>query len=262
MRDDGLTLAIEAAGGVAALARGLDITQPSVSGWKRIPADRVLAVEALTGIGRQQLRPDLFAETGSELTDATAIDDIETERGRQYLLLAALLRRPPDQSLMAAVASLTGDASPLGLARIRLANAANKVGAEAAGEEFFNLFVGVGRGELVPFGSYYQTGFLHERPLARVREDLARLGIERAQGVHEPEDHIATLLEIMAGLVLGEFGTPAAEQQVFFQRHLRPWASRFFADLALAEAATFYRAVGEIGGLWIDIETQAFEMSA
>ena len=254
MRDEGLTLAIEAAGGVAALARGLSIAQPSVSGWKRVPPDRVLAIENLTGISRERLRPDLYGAA-----TRLGLDALDVERGRHYLLLAALLRRPPDAPLMNAVASLAGDASPLGMARIRIAEAAKSSSDVAAGAEYFNLFVGVGRGELVPFGSYYQTGFLHERPLARVREDLARLGVERAEGVFEPEDHIATMLETMAGLLLGEFEAPAGEDRAFFERHLKPWAARFFADLALAKTATFYRAVGELGGLWIDIETEAFE---
>jgi len=266
MRDEGLRLAIEAAGGVAALARCLEISQPSVSGWSRIPAERVLAVEAVTGVHREQLRPDLYRAstvgTGSHNdNDApVAVDEIDVARARQYLLLAALLRSPPKRALLDQVAALTGDASPLGLAMISLAQAARGAGESKAGEEYFRLFVGVGRGELMPYGSYYMTGFLHERPLARVREDLVRLGIERSAGVFEPEDHIATELETMAGLLEGSFGVPAEEAQVFFMRHLKPWAPRFFADLALVDGAPFYRSVGELGGLWMDIETEAYKL--
>ena len=128
--------------------------------------------------------------------------------------------------------------------------------------EFFNLFIGVGRGELLPYGSYYLTGFLNERPLARLREDLHALGIERAEGQVEPEDHAAILCEIMAGLADGQFAATAELQQQFFEKHLAPWIGRFFADLERAEAANFYRHVGTIGRLFMEIETEAFALPA
>ncbi|MDW8443308.1 MAG: DUF3306 domain-containing protein [Acetobacteraceae bacterium] len=133
---------------------------------------------------------------------------------------------------------------------------------EAVEREFFDLFIGVGRGELLPYASYYLTGFLHERPLARLRGDLARLGVARAEGVAEPEDHIATLCEVMAGLIDGTFPAPAGEDGRFFERHLRPWAERFFADLEGAKAARFYRAVGTLGGRFVAIETEALALPA
>src|SRR5262249_57669396 len=106
-------------------------------------------------------------------------------------------------------AAIRADASPLGLAHAALAEAAAATSVERTEREFFDLFIGVGRGELLPYGSYYLTGFLQERPLARLREDLARLGIERVDGNHEPEDHAAILCEIMAGIVGGTFAAPA-----------------------------------------------------
>ena len=60
MRDEGLDEAIRVAGGVGALARKIGISQPSVSNWARIPAERVLSVEAATGVSRTILRPDLY----------------------------------------------------------------------------------------------------------------------------------------------------------------------------------------------------------
>jgi len=101
------------------------------------------------------------------------------------------------------------------------------------------------------------TGFLHERPLARVREDLDVLGIERAGASREPEDHIATLLEVMAGLARGDFEADFAEQARFFERHLKPWASRMFADLEMSRSANFYRAVGRV---FIELESEAFAL--
>jgi len=112
----------------------------------------------------------------------------------------------------------------------------------------------------LPYGSYYQTGFLHERPLARLRADLAELAVERVDGLCEPEDHAGILCEIMAGLIAGEFAVPVERQQYFFDRHLAPWIRRFFADLEAAKVADFYRPVGVIGRVFSEIETQAFAL--
>lgn len=258
MRDDGLKLAIDAAGGISALARGLGIAQPSVSSWSRIPAERVVATETLTGVGREQLRPDLY-QAGAELVANNDVEgDVGQARAAEYLLLAALLRRPVTEEFLVAIQGVMGEATPLGLAHIALAGAANKTSAAAAGREFFNLFIGVGRGEMLPYASFYLTGFLNERPLGRVREDLAKLGIERAEGNHDPEDHIATLLEVMAGLASGDIAAEAGMEQAFFERHLKPWVARFFADLSIAESADFYKAVASVGQAFIAIETEAF----
>jgi TorA maturation chaperone TorD len=255
MRDTGLSEAIRAAGGVSELARRLGISQPSVSNWARIPAERVLEVEAATGIERVVLRPDLFTQaSGGD------VSEIDSARAQEYALLAALLVRAPDAQLLARLAQLRGDASPLGLAHADLAEAANDANAEKVEREFFNLFIGVGRGELLPYGSYYLTGFLHERPLARLRQDLVELGVERAAGVAEPEDHIAILSEVMAGLINRKFPAPEGADRELFDKHLRPWAGRFFADLEQAEGASFYRRVGRLGRVFVEIEMEAFAL--
>jgi len=187
-------------------------------------------------------------------------DDIAIPRAREYALLAALLARPPDPALLKRLASIEGDGTPLGLAHKALAAAAAEQEAAAVAREYFELFIGVGRGELLPYGSYYLTGFLQERPLARLRAELVALGIERVEGRCEPEDHAAILCEIMAGLITGEFAAPVERQHYFFDRHLAPWMPRFFADLEAAKAADFYRPVGAIGRLFIDLETEAFAL--
>jgi TorA maturation chaperone TorD len=259
VREDGVRLAIDAAGGVAALARGLGISQPSVSAWRRVPADRVVAVEALTGVKRQQLRPDLFANIVTPETPRVEreIDALDEARAQEYLLLAALLTRPPTQALLDQIAGIKGDASPLGMAHLALADAARAVGETKAGEEYFKLFIGVGRGEILPYGSYYLTGFLHERPLARLREDLARLGIERKEGVFEPEDHLGSLFEVMAGLIKNSFGTEASEADRFFAKHIQPWAGRMLIDIGASATATFYKPFAALGLTWLDIEAEA-----
>lgn len=255
-RDAGLSQAIEVAGGIGALARALGISQPSVSAWNRIPADRVVAVESATGIARQVLRPDLYAATPPE----GQVDGLDRARADEYTLLSLLLMSPPSAATLSDVARLRGDASAIGMAHVELAQAA-QVDAASVQSEHFALFIGLGRGELLPYASYYMTGFLHERPLARLREDLLRLGIERSEGVSEPEDHIAILCEIMSGLALRRFGNDAAAERRFFDRHLKPWAGRFFADLEVAENARFYRAVGRLGRVFIEIETEAFALA-
>jgi TorA maturation chaperone TorD len=190
----------------------------------------------------------------------TQVDDIDALRGAEYALLSVLLGQAPTSDLLARVTGLRGDATPLGLAHIDLANAAQATDETRAGREYFNLFIGVGRGELLPYGSYYQTGFLHERPLARVREDLALLGIERSETTREPEDHIAILCEIMAGLAQGAYEADLDAQARFFDRHLAPWAARFFADLETTGAAQFYKSVGRVGRTFMELEAEAFKL--
>ncbi len=258
MRDPGLDEAIRAAGGVGALARKIGISQPSVSNWSHIPAERVLSVEAATGVSRVTLRPDLYAQPHS--AGGGDCDEVEALRAQEYALLSALLMRAPDQALLDRIATLRGDATPLGLAHAALAEAASRSRADVVEREFFNLFIGLGRGELMPYGSYYLTGFLHERPLARLRESLARLGIERAAGQAEPEDHVAILCEIMAGLASRRFQAPAASERELFEAHLSPWIGRFFADLERSEGADFYRSVGTLGRVFVEIETEAFAL--
>jgi TorA maturation chaperone TorD/DNA-binding transcriptional regulator YdaS (Cro superfamily) len=256
MRDDGLNQAIKAVGGVSELARKLGISQPSISNWTRVPAERVISVESLTGVSRVVLRPDLYSE-GKAGGD---VDEIDSARAQEYALLAALLARAPDAALLKRLSGLRGDATPLGVAHVALAEAASASTAEQVEREFFDLFIGIGRGELMPYGSYYLTGFLHERPLARLREDLNKLGIERSEGNAEPEDQAATLCEIMAGLAGGRLGGPAGSDQQIFEKHVAPWMGRFFADLENAQGAQFYQAIGTIGRLFMDVETEAFAL--
>lgn len=205
------------------------------------------------------LEPDVG---GKERDRLAGIDDVDVARAQEYSLLALLLARAPDEALLRRIAGLRGDATPLGAAHVALAQAADGASAPKIEREFFDLFIGVGRGELMPYGSYYLTGFLHERPLARLRADLRSLGLERAQGQSEPEDHAAILCEIMAGLVGREFHASVDAQRRFFEKHLAPWIGRFFADLEGAAAADFYRRVGTIGRLFIDVETEAFALPA
>jgi TorA maturation chaperone TorD len=186
------------------------------------------------------------------------LDEIDVARAQEYSLLSSLLAHSPDARALSRLAELRGDESPLGLAHTALANAAVRTDAEMAAREHFNLFVGLGRGELLPYASYYLTGFLHGRPLAKLRQTLQRIGIERMSGQTEPEDHAAILLEIMAGLTNGELPAPPGTDREFFDDHLAPWITRFFSDLEQSASADFYAVVGTLGRTFAEIETQGF----
>lgn len=203
----------------------------------------------------------VMALPGDEVSGVVGVpDEIDLLRAQQYDLLAALLGRAPGSSLLAALAAVKEGDGVLGRQVAALRRAAAETDTEAVEREFFALFIGVGRGELLPYASYYLTGFLNERPLARVREDFAALGIERDESMSEPEDHLAILLEVMAGLAAGRFEAEPDMQAHFFARHIEPWADRFFADLEKAKAGQFYRAVGGLGRAFIEIEAEAFAM--
>jgi TorA maturation chaperone TorD len=196
------------------------------------------------------------------LNSSQDTQEIEQARAQEYAFLSLLLARAPDAALLERLTQLRGDATPLGLVHAALSEAASLTDVGRVEREYFDLFIGLGRGELLPYGSYYLTGFLHERPLARLRAHLARLGVERAEGIPEPEDHAAILCEIMAGLISGRLAVAAGSDREFFEQHLAPWIGRFFGDLEGAERADFYRRVGALGRTFIEIEKGAFALPA
>ena len=184
-------------------------------------------------------------------------------RACMYRLLARFLGSPPDRTALAVAGQLKGDPSELGRALAAFARTARVTSASEACDEYARLMIGLVRGELVPYASFYLTGFLHERPLAAVRSDFAGLGITRSAGWKDPEDHIASLCEAMAGLIDGRYGDGRiVTQQQFFDRHLAPWAPKFFADLERAQASRLYAPLGEVGRRFMDIEATAFAMAA
>lgn len=193
---------------------------------------------------------------------ALSISEEDVLRANLYRLLASSLRAGPSRHDLDMFADMRGDDTPIGQAVSALTRVAAKSSPEQVSREFHDLFIGVGRGELVPYGSYYLTGFLHEKPLARLRNDMSRLGIERRDEVAEPEDHIAALCEMMAGLIVGDFGEALDldEQKKFFQAHIASWAKHFFTDLEGARSSVFYACIGQLGAAFMDVEEQAFLM--
>ena len=192
------------------------------------------------------------------------VEPEDQARADLYDFLAALLAKPADASLLTRVSSLKGDGTPIGQSMATLGRLAGVTTSDTCEREFNTLFVGLGRGELLPYASYYLTGFLNEKPLAKLREEMAKRGIARAEGKSEPEDNIASLMEMMAGMILGRFGevTPLEEQRAFYDTHLAPWAKHFFTDLEGSKNSVFYAAVGTLGREFMDVEDQAFQLLA
>lgn len=266
-----LAQAIDLVGGQTQLARLLGVKQANVWHWlnkaERVPGEYVLAIEAATGgqVTRHALRPDLYPDIQAP-DAAPVIPEEDLWRAQIYALLGRCLARRPDTALLTALAQLKGDdASPMGQALGSLAEAARNASLERAQEEYDVLFIGLPRGELVPYASFYRTGFLYERPLAKLRGDMEQLGYARADHVAEPEDHMGALCELMALLIRGGDGRGPAElttQERLFRQHLAPWGERFFTDLEQAPSAKLYKPLGMTGRLFMTIETQAFAMAA
>lgn len=190
------------------------------------------------------------------------IEDEQRYRASAYALLAALLREAPRQAVLEHVASLSpqADAEPdvLSSAMAELAAAARNAEPAVLEDEYHELFIGLGRGEVVPYGSWYLTGFLMEQPLSDLREDLARLGFARNEKVAEPEDHIAAIFEVFSVMI--SEASSSSEQQAFYDKHMLPWIGRFFVDLGKAKSANFYRAVAAFGAAFNELEKQYLSM--
>ena len=192
--------------------------------------------------------------------DAQPPDETDLARSQEYALLSNLLLQSPSAEFLQQLTHLRGDATELGRAHAALGKAASRAETKAVAREHFTLFSGLGRAELLPYASYYLTGFVQGRPLANLRQTLAQLGIERAEGQSEPEDHAGILLEIMAGLASGSLGAPAGADREFFGTHLGPWITRLFSDLERTPSASFYASVGALGRTFMEIELRGFEL--
>lgn len=197
---------------------------------------------------------------GAENANANAPGLEEPLRVNAWSLLGRLLASPPDEQVLELLAGADGAAvagdNLLGAAWDMLAKAAAKASPAELVDEYQDLFIGVGRGELMPYGSWYLTGFLMEQPLARLRGELSELGFARRDGVKEPEDHAAALCDVMGMISTGDDAASLEVQTGFFSRHIAPWMGRFFRDMQQAPSARFYRAVGQLGEQFVAMEGQ------
>jgi TorA maturation chaperone TorD len=201
-----------------------------------------------------------------DMTAAPAHKIAEEDRLRAdlYNFLGLLLSGPPDEMLLSQCAGLSGDDSDLGQAIATMARVARITKPKTLVGEYNRLFIGLGRGELLPYASYYLTGFLNEKPLAALRADMRARGLARSDNVFEPEDNIASLMEMMGAIIVGRFAAPAdlATQKTFFNKHVGPWAGHFFSDLEGAKNSVFYAPVASVGRAFMEIEAEAFRLSA
>ena len=238
------------------------MSEPAAVPSTEVPASDAPAVDA-PGDAATGARAALRLRSESEFL----ADEMQAARAGTWDALARLFARAPDAALLDTLAGLApADTSDgpvaMGWEVLRLAalEARDGGGPDALEEEYFDLFIGVGRGEVVPFGSWYLTGFLMEKPLALLRGDLARLGIERAAGVPESEDHVAATCESMAHVIRAGDEIDLATQRAFFDDHVAPWLGRCFADVQAAPSARFYRAAGFLGEAVVDFERELLAM--
>jgi len=212
--------------------------------------------------------PVRVEKTNLANTSADSYEQVDSEqvaenqyRAGAYSMLAALLRQSPRQDVLNVVTGLADgveEKDDFAVAMSMLGLAARAATPAELDDEYHALFIGLGRGELVPYGSWYLTGFLMEKPLGLLRDDLASMGFARNDSTCEPEDHVAALCEVMALLI--DEGRSLGEQTRFFNAHMSSWVGRFFTDLSEARSAVFYRAVARFGKAYFDFEKQYMAM--
>ncbi len=200
-------------------------------------------------------------ETIEPVETMDCVPEEQHYRSSVYKVLAGLLRTAPDSDALeqvSAFAAIEQEGDELALAMSMLGLSAKESDADSVDDEFHALFIGLGRGELMPYASWYLTGFLMEKPLSALRDDLAALGFERSENVREPEDHIAALCEVMAMMI--DEGFAIQQQENFFTGHMSSWLDHFFKDLSQAESAVFYRSVGRFGQAFSAFEKRYLTM--
>jgi TorA maturation chaperone TorD len=196
---------------------------------------------------------------------SSALDE-ETARAEIYGVLAQLYYAPPSSeflgSLRVAVTEAPAAGGFLEAPWGTLVGAARTAADQVVADEYQALFGGVGKPEVYLFGSHYLAGFLNEKPLARLREDLAGLGLERDEGMPETEDHIAYLCEVMRYLIAGDDVAVAnlTRQRAFFSAHVLPWVPAMCDAIAAHPRASFYAAVAGFTRAFANVEAQGFDM--
>ena len=190
------------------------------------------------------------------------INNEDQLRADMYSFLANLLRAEPSAELVNQLTKLESDESPIGKSIKTLSKLASSLDLPTIRDEYVRIFIGVGRGEILPFASYYLTGFLKDKPLAKLRNDMKEIGIQLAENVKEPEDHIASLFDMMSGLILGKFSKKFSigEQKDFFNKHLAPWVDLLMRDIESSRIAVFYSPIGTIVREFMEIERSSFSM--
>jgi len=192
--------------------------------------------------------------------------DEEVARAELYGVLAALYYAPPDAALLGALRAAVTQAPTAGAFLEepwqRLVAQARALDEAAIRAEYDALFGGVGRPDVQLYASHYLSGFLNDKPLAVLRDDLAALGLSPRPGMSETEDHIACLCEVMRFLIAGDDAAVCnvTRQQAFFARQLQPWVEQLCAAIEAHPQARFYAALAALTRAFIQVEAQAFDM--
>jgi TorA maturation chaperone TorD len=203
-----------------------------------------------------------------ELPPSTSALDEETARAEIYGLLAQLYYVAPTPDLLSALRVAVTEAPAQGAFLEEpwraLVGTAREMGDQAIAQEYDALFGGVGKPEVYLFGSHYLTGFLNEKPVARLREALAGLGLARDEAMPETEDHIAYVCEVMRYLIAGDDAGVAnlTSQSAFFSEHLQPWLGLMCDAISAHPKAHFYARVAEFTRAFANVEAQGFDMLA
>ena len=201
----------------------------------------------------------------SSLPVSSALDE-ETARAEVYGLLAQLYYAPAEPALLEALRVAVTEAPAAGAFLEEpwrdLVGAARSLDNRAVAAEYDALFGGVGKPEIYLFGSHYLSGFLNEKPVARLRTELAALGLVRDESMPETEDHIAYLCEVMRYLIAGDDVEVAnlTRQREFFAAHVQPWVTALCDAIAAHPKARFYAALAAFTRAFMSIEAQAFDM--
>jgi TorA maturation chaperone TorD len=200
------------------------------------------------------------------LSLATLDDAEELARAEVYGLLARLWWAPPDEALLRQFAVAVTEAPQPGSfleAPWQALVAAMRAGSAAgAAQEFTALFEGTGKPEVFPYGSVHVAGFLNERPLVALRDDLARLGLERDPARGETEDHVACVFEVMRFLIAGDDMAVCnlEQQRRFFRAHVQPWVEKLCGAVLAQPRARLYAALAGFTAAFMQVETQGFDL--
>jgi TorA maturation chaperone TorD len=207
-----------------------------------------------------------MSENLRALSFATADDREELARAELYGLLAQLWIGPPDDALLqqfsVAVTQASSEGAFLEAPWQALVAAMRATSVRAAGDEYDALFHGVGKPEVLPYGSFYLSGFLNDKPLAALRHDLARLGLTRDTQRAETEDHVAGVFEVMRYLIAGDDVAICnlEQQRRFFRAQVQPWIEALCDVVDVHPRAQLYRAVSGMTRAFVQVETQGFDL--
>ena len=204
--------------------------------------------------------------TALPLRMSTPDDSDELARAEVYGLLSQLFYAAPDAELYSQIqVAPTVAPAPGGFLEsswMEVVSAARRRTRDEAAREYDAMFMGIGKPDIFLYGSHHIAGSLNEKPLVALRDSLAQLGLTRAQGMTETEDHFAYLCEVMRYLIAGDdVGVSnLGSQQRFFNAHLRGWVDAMLEQIAAHPSADFYRALALFAREFMAVEGQGFDM--